>query len=264
MKTIEPSQPPRGFGWGLGAALLAIVAVVGTLGFLYLKRVDAAAREAVRDNLEAVAELKVRQIVNWRAERLGDANVLMESPFLAEAVARWLANPQATNNEPLLIHFRSLQTHYHYRDILLADANGHVRLSLSGHRGLLNEEAAPVLAAALSDRRVMFTDLHAGPGDLPPHIDVIVPFSAKKRRCWDRTAQRDHSSGGCRRVLYPLIQSWPTTSPSAETLLVRREGDDVLYLNELRHRKGMAFFAAGAHQQERPAGGAGRCAARPG
>jgi two-component system cell cycle sensor histidine kinase/response regulator CckA len=27
------------------------------------------------------------------------------------------------------------------------------------------------------------------------------------------------------RIVFPLIQSWPTPSPSAETLLVRREGD---------------------------------------
>ena len=36
--------------------------------------------------------------------------------------------------------------------------------------------------------------------------------------------------------LYPLIQSWPTPSESAETLLVRRDGDSVLFLNVLRHR----------------------------
>ncbi|MDQ5910090.1 MAG: hypothetical protein QG599_2185, partial [Pseudomonadota bacterium] len=36
--------------------------------------------------------------------------------------------------------------------------------------------------------------------------------------------------------LYPLIQSWPTPSHSAETLLVRREGEKVVFLNELRHQ----------------------------
>src|SRR3546814_9997205 len=37
--------------------------------------------------------------------------------------------------------------------------------------------------------------------------------------------------------LYPMVQTWPTTSASAETLLVRRDGDSVLFLNELRHRR---------------------------
>ena len=44
-----------------------------------------------------------------------------------------------------------------------------------------------------------------------------------------------------REFLYPLIQSWPTPSATAETLLVGREGDSVVFLNELRHRKNTAF-----------------------
>jgi diguanylate cyclase (GGDEF)-like protein/PAS domain S-box-containing protein len=43
------------------------------------------------------------------------------------------------------------------------------------------------------------------------------------------------------RFLFPLIQSWPSASPSAETLLVRREGDQVVFMNELRHRTGTAM-----------------------
>ena len=39
-----------------------------------------------------------------------------------------------------------------------------------------------------------------------------------------------------RDFLYPLIQPWPVPSKTAETLLVRRDGNDVLFLNELRHQ----------------------------
>ena len=42
-------------------------------------------------------------------------------------------------------------------------------------------------------------------------------------------------------LLYPLIQSWPTPSRTAETLLVRRDGEDVLFLNDLRHRPDSAL-----------------------
>ncbi len=44
-----------------------------------------------------------------------------------------------------------------------------------------------------------------------------------------------------RDFLYPLIQSWPVPSRSAESLLVRRDGEDVLFLNDLRHRKDTAL-----------------------
>ena len=41
--------------------------------------------------------------------------------------------------------------------------------------------------------------------------------------------------------LYPLIRSWPTPSETAETLLVRRDGDDALFLNDLRNQAGAAL-----------------------
>jgi signal transduction histidine kinase len=47
--------------------------------------------------------------------------------------------------------------------------------------------------------------------------------------------------GDARQFLYPLIQTWPTPSASAETLLVCREGDAVLYLNDLRHQHDTAL-----------------------
>jgi PAS domain S-box-containing protein len=39
------------------------------------------------------------------------------------------------------------------------------------------------------------------------------------------------------KYLYPLIQNWPVPSETAESLLIRRDGEDVLFLNELRHTK---------------------------
>jgi PAS domain S-box-containing protein len=35
-------------------------------------------------------------------------------------------------------------------------------------------------------------------------------------------------------ALFPMIESWPSTYETAETLLVRQEGDEVVYLNKLR------------------------------
>ncbi|MEA5098575.1 MAG: PAS domain S-box protein [Burkholderiaceae bacterium] len=39
------------------------------------------------------------------------------------------------------------------------------------------------------------------------------------------------------RLLFPLLKDWPMPSQTSETLLVSRDGDDVVFLNELRHKK---------------------------
>ncbi|MEW6521889.1 MAG: PAS domain S-box protein [Thermodesulfobacteriota bacterium] len=41
--------------------------------------------------------------------------------------------------------------------------------------------------------------------------------------------------------LYPLISRWPAPSRTAETLLVRREGEQVVFLNDLRFKKDTAL-----------------------
>ena len=40
--------------------------------------------------------------------------------------------------------------------------------------------------------------------------------------------------------LFPILQTWPVPSASGETLLFRRDGDQVLFLNYLRHRNDSA------------------------
>ena len=41
--------------------------------------------------------------------------------------------------------------------------------------------------------------------------------------------------------LYPFIQRWPTPSETAETLLVRREGNEAVFLNELKFQQDTAL-----------------------
>lgn len=37
------------------------------------------------------------------------------------------------------------------------------------------------------------------------------------------------------KILYPIVKTWPTPSKTSKTLLVRQEGDSILYLTDLRH-----------------------------
>ena len=43
------------------------------------------------------------------------------------------------------------------------------------------------------------------------------------------------------RDLYPLVESWPVPTQTAETYLVRREGERVMFLTPLRHRRDAAL-----------------------
>jgi hypothetical protein len=71
-------------------------------------------------------------------------------------------------------------------------------------------------------------------------MDVIAPL-------YDR--QSDSPQPLCGLVLqidpdqflYPMIEAWPVPSRTAETLLVRREGEFIVFLNNLRHIENAAL-----------------------
>jgi PAS domain S-box-containing protein len=212
-------------------ALLALVAG----GTLFYRSEERHLRVKAEEDLTVIARLKVEQIVKWRTEHLTDAAVLIDSPYAAQAFTDWLAEPRPELAEPVLSRFRSRQQFSHYYDVLLVDAAGEVSLSLSGRTGSLHEDAARYLADAFRDRRPVLSDLHIGPGDLPPHMDVIAPIFTQGPGGSPLGAVILQSD--TRQFLYPMIETWPGESPSAETLLVRRDGDAVLFLSELRHRK---------------------------
>ncbi len=225
----------------LGLSALLISAVVAFMlggGWFYLVE-KKQLRRAAEDDLRAVASLKADQIKKWRAERLGDAAVIMETPFLSETAGVWLREPTEDLKRRILDWFRALRTHYRYADVMLVDIDGRVRLSLYNPGTALHPEAAEALARALRERRPVMTSLHETDGQ-SSHVGVIAPVFAQ----WGREGPPEaavvlQSDAG--QFLYPLIQSWPTSNPSAETLLVRREGNFVLFLNELRHRRDSAL-----------------------
>ncbi len=219
-------------------ALVIAALLVGGGGF-YLAQKQAARQEAEADLL-TIAALKVDQIVAWRAERLGDAAVLMEDPFSCETAATWLAAAGSEQAAHLLTRFRSLRDHDHYQDIELVDASGRVRLSLSGQSIAIHAQALQGLAEAWRERKPVLVDLHEGAPGQPPDEEVIAPL-------YSAESQASVPAGAfvlqvnAEQFLYPLIQSWPRPSASAETLLVRRDGDSVLFLNELRHQSNTAL-----------------------
>ena len=110
---------------------------------------------------------------------------------------------------------------------------------------------------------VVMTDLHldrnpaeTGGGDIL--LDIWIPVGSAGV-AGSRPPGAIEMQVDPREFLYPMIQTWPTPSRSAETLLIRREGDEVVYLNDLRHRANTALCAAAAHHRPGSAtGGAGR------
>jgi len=230
-----PKSRLRGVA-GVFLGLLSIVPLLG-LGIFYLE--TPRLRQQAFTDLNAIADLKVGQIEAWLDERRGDAFVLGASPGLIEAVVRAARGEDSTARQDLVERLGTLKSAYAYDGFEVLDAGAQRILALGLQETISAAPVQKALRAAFQSARVEMTDLYRSESGRI-HLDFVAPLAKE-------TDGRRQIVGAVildtpvERVVFPLIQSWPTPSPSAETLLVRREGDSVLYLNELRHRKATAL-----------------------
>ena len=98
-----------------------------------------------------------------------------------------------------------------------------------------------LLERAVRDREVVISDLQRDQTNGVVHLDIAFPVFEGADTKQGALLALVLLELDARRFLFPLVKSWPTPSHTAETLLVRREGNEVLFLNDLRYRPDAAF-----------------------
>jgi signal transduction histidine kinase len=223
--------------------VIFLVLIVGIMitGYLYYAQQKKQLKKEVGKNISSIAELKTREIVKWKKERLGDASVLMANPLIVEAVRKISEGKSGhETRQAILSVMRFLKKYYGYENIYLLDVKGTPVLSTSDSRAEIEEYAIKLATEAMNARKIIFSGLHRGKDVQDIHIGMFAPIFAdegKALQVYGAFLFRIDPN----EYLFPLIQSWPVPSETAETLLVRKEGNEVLFLNELRHRKNTAL-----------------------
>jgi len=222
--------------FALVVVFLLLAAVAGFGGYRVFREQRDDIIEQKRQELTAIADSKVREIAFWRRVRLADARGITDNPLLEDEIAKLsTATPDAATRLKLLAWLESLRRNFDYREAAILDGPGNVLLG-SGLAPGGAEAGAAITPWPPAD--VLLTDIHphatSGRATIGMYVPLPAPAVAARRLVL--YLEIDPSL-----YLFPLVQSWPTPSTSGETLIVRREGAEVVFLNELRHRSETAL-----------------------
>jgi PAS domain S-box-containing protein len=219
------------------ALFLVLVVVIAAGAWYYYQLQETHFKAKVQDELSAVANLKMEQIAAWRKERLADAELLSKGGLLTSEMAP---------NEKIRDRFRRIgpmlkiyKNDFGYYSLIVTDVTGRVIENIGDTtRAPLYVDTAAILKV-VAEKKTKIIDFYRCPACGRIHLDVLVPvFAGDSGSAVVGVAvlRRDPEQ-----FLFPLIQTWPVPSRTSETLLLRQEGDSIVYLNELRHRKGTAL-----------------------
>jgi len=228
--SAEEATPPPRAAWRLapewlplwlGIVAILLAAAAG-MAVSYRHQHDL---EAAR--LEAIADLRTRQVAQWLNERLVQARFLSTGLHIAQLYSLWRDNGDQASHEQLvqrLIEFRKTSGAH---ELMLLDENADIVF-----RETESETARPLAPAvraeaqqALARDEVRFTRLYRqDDARLPVRLDVLAPLV--------------HTGRPARAVvvvqidpevfLFPTLRAWPLPSRSAESLLIRVEGNQLV------------------------------------
>ena len=215
---------------------LAVMAVaIATLTVVAIAYHFVEQREKGAAQLQAIADLKVRAIADWLTERRGDARFLQTTRVLADNFQRWQDAGDLASRDLLRKRLERFAKDKGYAAILLLDEHGD-RLWGAGRTANAITDGLRARAGEVADHREVG---QYGPYRRPDgklRLAFLAPLTIPGGHGTVVVLEADPATW-----LFPSLQSWPVPSASGETLLVRRGGDRVLFLNDLRHRADAAL-----------------------
>lgn len=211
----------------LTLAIVAITAAGIANLFVQQERTEVA-------RLQAIADLKARQIGDWLHERqIGDGEMVRLAEGFSEQFRRWQKDRDPVAAADVMEHVEQWRRRRDFSAVTLVNADGRpVWRSAEAPEILAPELQAAVLTASREGRVERVGPYRGIAGRT--RIDFVAPLPGSVPAAVVVLHAQPES------WLYPTLQTWPVPSASAETVLLRRDGDEVLYLNELRFRQDTA------------------------
>ncbi len=151
----------------------------------------------------------------------------MSSSFLMRGINDWIRTRDEASEDLIRGRMQSIGGSLPLHGYPDAHPDSRQLMSFSGERVPLHPEMKHTLEQARESMQPILSDIHQGEHFEYPHITLTVPLAL--------TDQNQTRLLGyflfvidANDFLYPLIQSWPQPSQTAETLLIRQDGNDAL------------------------------------
>jgi PAS domain S-box-containing protein len=223
--------------WQIIALLSLLSALVILSGYLYYRFEATTIRIQKQNELTAIAKLKIKEIANWYSDELYDAQIISQNIFVVKKIQKWIKYSEKRDFRNLQIQLNSYKKEHGYTNILLTDTTGKIMLSVNNTFQNIDPRLSTVFQQLDKTKTVTSTDLYICPNNDSIYIDFISTITNENQRPIAMISYRINPT----LFLFPLIQSWPNPSQTSETLILRQQGDSIVFLNELRHKKNTAL-----------------------
>ncbi len=210
-------------------------------GFFFYNRQRNRTENDIKNQLLSISHYKSEQISNWVYDRLNSAEIISTAFPINSLLQEFLVDPlniRAENNLSRMME--SYMRCYGYESINLLDEKESLLISIPNSKTKIHYLDLEINKECYRKKEVMISDLHKNDVDGRIELNIHIPLLSISIH--DTTALGTLiCSIDPNKFLFPLIIIWPVMSFSAESFIVRHEGDNLLYLSELRFMENAAL-----------------------
>ena len=237
-------KPQKKIYWSLILVFFYFSVAAGMAGYAFFLHQKRETKQEKWIQLDTILALKSKQIADWREGRKADGMVIFEDPFVASRIQMFLQNPSRVGPRKEILEWmkslQRLQRTQSYKRIVLLDPEMTGRLSVPQGQQALDSVPKKNALEAAQQRTVILSDFYRDSISNSIRLSLFVPIVVQ-REGTPRTVAVVCLEIDPDQALYPMIENWPMPSRTSEAVLVRREGNEVIFLNELRLRKQTAL-----------------------
>jgi len=222
------------------SAFMFITIGLITTGSLYYKKFSDEYKLKAQNELSSIADMKIEQQIQYRNERLLDAEILYKNYSLSRLINSFLERPGDVQiQNELYLWLDKYKFNDFYEDIQLLDINGNEKMLIPGTRAQISSTIKNRIPEILKSQNIIFEDFYRNEYDHKIYMALIIPVINESNK--DPVIAILVLRINPYNFLYPLIIRRPIPSKTAETLIIRRDGNYALFLNELRFYKNSAL-----------------------
>ena len=179
-----------------------------------------------REYLKTLAKIKSNEITGWQSERLSDAESLYSNEFLRQALIQYTAHSSKQDSLKTVAFIRQIYKNQDYKNIFVIDKNYRCLINLNKDDGFNSDS----VASAINKNKIVFSNFYRHTPGSSVDIDVYIPIKDKDGRLISVIILKIDPN----RLIFPLIQNWYVSNSSAESFIVFKQKDSVVFVNRLK------------------------------
>ncbi|MHB1462253.1 MAG: ATP-binding protein [Armatimonadota bacterium] len=213
--------------------VMAAFGLLAILGTVLNNRVLAGIYLSRYEELKAIADIKCRQIVQWRNDTLNHIRLVTQTGIMQDDVSRLINNPHDINSQRHLQRIlQKVAKLSEYQNAFISTPDGQIICTDNGKQINLHPLSIILINKVYSQKRAIIGGVAVNSAFQPETLDAAGPIIDEHGQVIAVLLLRTESD----KAMLPSIERWSTSSKSTEVFILERFGDEVVYLNHSQNQ----------------------------